>query len=216
MCLWRIWFCRNQLALNLGKADLNEVIRWTSDYMDDWNSACLVERPCLGISHQRFLWRPLEEGVWKINTDATTCYSNHFVGLGIVIRDKFGLVKGSASLFLKAMVSPLIAEALDVERGIAFAVEQDLVPFHIETDSRQVAVMVNKGLVLPAEIGPTISLILSSLNDNPGCVVSHVYRKGNLVAHGLAKLALSSAKDSFWLDAYPPCVERLVRLDASG
>ncbi|TXG49707.1 hypothetical protein EZV62_025582 [Acer yangbiense] len=37
--------------------------------------------------------------------------------------------------------------------------------------------------------------------------------KANLVAHNLAKLALSSTKDRFWLESCPPGVERLVHAD---
>ncbi|KAK4840523.1 hypothetical protein QYF36_010958 [Acer negundo] len=114
------------------------------------------------------------------------------------------------------MIPPLIVEALEMWHGIVLAVENGLVPFHIETDSLQVPDLVNKGQVSPVEVGSTISLILSSLEKALGCVVSHISRKGNLVAHNLAKLALSLVKDSCWLDAYPPCVEQLVHLDAFG
>ncbi|KAK0582646.1 hypothetical protein LWI29_028079 [Acer saccharum] len=97
-------------------------------------------------------WHPPEEGCWKINTDAATCYANRSIGLGIIIRNNLGVVKAAASIKLKAMVSPLVAEALAVWRGVILAVENGLVPFHIETDSLQVADLLNKGLVPHAEI----------------------------------------------------------------
>ncbi|KAK4858376.1 hypothetical protein QYF36_015440 [Acer negundo] len=112
------------------------------------------------------------------------------IGFGIIIRDKLGLVKAIASLNLKTMLSPLIAEALAVWRCIILAIENGLVPFHIETDSLHVADLVNKGLIWST--------------------------KGNLIAHNLAKLALSLVKDSCWLDACSPYVERLVQMDAFG
>ncbi|KAK4844645.1 hypothetical protein QYF36_022620 [Acer negundo] len=101
-------------------------------------------------------------------------YINRSIGLGIIIRDKLGLVKAATSLYLKAMLSPSIAKALAVWRGVVLAMENGLVPFHIETDSLQVSDLVNKCLVSHAEIGSTISLILSSFEKVHVCVVSHV------------------------------------------
>ncbi|KAK3222306.1 hypothetical protein Dsin_009331 [Dipteronia sinensis] len=51
------------------------------------------------------------------------------------------------------------------------------------------------------------------------CLNPHILfasKKSNLVAHSLAKMALSNNEDMFWLESVPPCVEMLVLADASG
>ncbi|KAK2651819.1 hypothetical protein Ddye_011675 [Dipteronia dyeriana] len=134
--------------------------------------------------------------------------------MGIVIRDMSGKVKVAASLKLQAMVSPLVAEVMAVWHGVILASKSGFVPFHVEYDSLQVVDLVNKG-VPSADVSSAINLILEFLTACPDWCF-HVPRTSNLVAHNLAKMVLSAVGDCCWLDSCPPCVERLVQLDASG
>ena len=127
-------------------------------------------------------WTPPKDGSWKINTVATTYYHNHSIGLGIVIRDKNGLVKAASSLKVQATVSPLVAEALAVWQGIILASNLGCVPFQVETDSFLIAEMVDKGLPSQADVGSVINLIIDFLKENHVSYVSYISRKGNLVA----------------------------------
>ena len=71
---WRIWFCRNQLVHKQSDQDLDEVVNWSSVFLEEWRSAqgIGVSKPVLtaGILDQ---WRPPLAGFWKINTDAAVC-----------------------------------------------------------------------------------------------------------------------------------------------
>ncbi|KAK4836763.1 hypothetical protein QYF36_000016 [Acer negundo] len=87
-------------------------------------------------------------------------------------------------------------------------------PFQIETDSIQVVDLVSKGEASFVDVGSIIIDILVSFELILECSILHVPRKGNIVAHSLAKEAISTILDSCWLDICPPCVERLVLLDA--
>ncbi|KAK4851629.1 hypothetical protein QYF36_016970 [Acer negundo] len=158
-------------------------------------------------------WRSSEGAAWKINYDATTDYARRVIGQGINIRDKSCKVFSADALKVKAMYSPIIAEAMAVWWGIGLALDFGLVPFQIESDCLQVVEMVSKG---SAEVGHIISMIVASLGLNPGCSISHTPSTGNLVAHHLAKIALLVDHDCFWLDSCPPCMERLVQIDAFG
>ncbi|KAK2663573.1 hypothetical protein Ddye_002147 [Dipteronia dyeriana] len=111
-------------------------------------------------------WKPPDDGIWRINNDAVTCYNTQTVGLGIIIRDKAGLVKATASLKLQAMYEPLVAEVMAVWRGMCLAIDSGLVPFLIEFDSLKLIELIDKGTPSPTDVGSIISMILSFLRSS--------------------------------------------------
>ncbi|KAK3188491.1 hypothetical protein Dsin_028052 [Dipteronia sinensis] len=184
---WRVWFCRNQLIHNLSNSDLGDVVSWATHFLDEWRSIHKVDTTnLLRNVALNPKCRPPVEGSWKINTDAASCYRDRLISLGIIIRDVTGKL----------------------------AMEAGLVPFQIETDSLQVVDLVSKGVPSSADVGSIIGEISGFLRSLPRCSICHIPRKGNAAAHTLAKMALSVDSDSCWVDACPPCVERIVQFDA--
>ncbi|KAK3199857.1 hypothetical protein Dsin_023272 [Dipteronia sinensis] len=197
------WFCRNQLVHNLGNPDLDIVVNWATLYLDEWRSIHILDS--VSTSRNDGLlsgWRPPEEGFWKINTDAASCYKDHLIGLGCIIREASSKVKMAAVWKLTAMVSPVVVEALEVKCGIQLAMEAGLVPFQIETDSLQVVNLVSAGSPSSGEVGPIIDEIPGFLHSLPSCSIDHISRKGNTAAHSLAKRALIGS-DFCWVDGCP-------------
>ena len=47
-----------------------------------------------------------------------------------------------------------------------------------------------------------------------GCVIVFVSRKANVFAHNIAKIGLSVVEDRYWMESYPPSVERFVQDDS--
>ncbi|KAK4855358.1 hypothetical protein QYF36_006418 [Acer negundo] len=90
----------------------------------------LIHSPCKADSGDVVMW--------------ATIFLDGIIGLGIIIRNKSRKVKADASYKLKAMFSPLMAEAMAVWWGILLAMESGIVIFQIETDSLQVVELVNK------------------------------------------------------------------------
>ena len=133
--------------------------------------------------------------------------------MGIVIRDELGVVKASSAQLVKATVSPLVAEAMAVLCGIHLALDSGLCPFQVETDSLSVVNLVIKGCPPLGDVGTVIGDILALLDTLPACSVIFAPRKANVVAHCLARLALSSDFDVFWSDFVPPYAEALVQAD---
>ncbi|KAK3198284.1 hypothetical protein Dsin_021699 [Dipteronia sinensis] len=107
-----------------------------SNYLAEWRLAHQVEVSSFENNVVQVpIWRPLEEGYWKINFYTATSYKNRLIGLGIIIRDVVGKVRADAAHKLMATFSPVEAEAMAARRGILLVVELGLVPFQIETDS---------------------------------------------------------------------------------
>ncbi|KAK0606351.1 hypothetical protein LWI29_036812 [Acer saccharum] len=96
----RIWFCRNHLVHNLSSPDMVHVVNWASGYIDEWRSAQEVLKPnpignSLLSTSLCPKWKPLDFGMFKINTDAATSYSNHSIATtvhnGILLAISSGL-----------------------------------------------------------------------------------------------------------------------------
>ncbi|KAK0592479.1 hypothetical protein LWI29_019869 [Acer saccharum] len=132
--LWRVWFCRNQAIHNSKEIEVGEIVGWASDFVDEWRRARFGDqpRPSNGSSssvESPLRWTPPAGGLFKVNTDAATCFVNRSIGLGIIIRDSSGMVRASAVKHITATFSPLVAEALAMWHGILLAVNKGLVPF---------------------------------------------------------------------------------------
>ncbi|KAK0599119.1 hypothetical protein LWI29_002563 [Acer saccharum] len=96
-----------------------EVVSWALHFLEDWR---LVNK-VVSVSPLRNVvtrpkWMPTVEGSWKINTDVVSCYRDRVIGLGIIIRDASSRPKIAVVQNLKALFSPLVAEALAVKRGV--------------------------------------------------------------------------------------------------
>ena len=96
-----------------------------------------------------------------------------------------------------ARPSPAIAEAMAIYRGLILARDVGLLPCTVESDAQVVVNFVNDTCIPLSELGTFFSDILLFLECHPGCSIVFSSRLSNLAAHGLAKIGLSSGKDSF-------------------
>ncbi|KAK3190167.1 hypothetical protein Dsin_029728 [Dipteronia sinensis] len=88
-----------------------------------------------------------------------------------------------------------------------------LEPIVVESDALGVVQMINSATKVSADIGLIIEDIRDRLQDMSGSRVVFAYRNANVVAHNLSKMALTIVEDLFWMESYPPCVERFVQDD---
>ncbi|KAK4852591.1 hypothetical protein QYF36_025274 [Acer negundo] len=168
--IWRIWLDRNQVVHCLAALDLGDVVRWYTDYLEEWRGAHLLEiNGFVQKEVQVHRWRALEQGCWKVNSDATIGLKNRYIGLGIIIRTTDGSVCAVAAYSLKATFLPILAKALAVRHGISLAIELGLVPFLVETDYLQVVQMIRNGDSFNGKVGPIVSDIVDSLKLLPSC-----------------------------------------------
>ncbi|KAK2652707.1 hypothetical protein Ddye_012563 [Dipteronia dyeriana] len=199
---------------NLGTLDIGEVVDWAISFMEEWHGAHKVESgPTKRTAIIESKWTPHVDGCWKINIDAASYYGECLIGLG-VIRDRFSKVTTVTAQKMDAMFSPLMAEVLAVKNGFQLALEAGYVPFHIEIDSPQAVEQESAHTF--ADVGPIIEEISGTMQSFSSCSIGHVPRKSNAAAHRLAKKALSLDSDCHWFNVFPPCVKRIVLLDASA
>ncbi|KAK3218996.1 hypothetical protein Dsin_012966 [Dipteronia sinensis] len=206
---WRNWHLRNQLVHESGRSGLKAVVSWSMNYISNYRDAMLTGAAARkrDVIPKAVKWEAPRRGVFKLNTDAALDVRLLRTGLGMVIRDHTGFVMASWAQRLEANYSPLVAEAMAIFRGITFAVEAGLVPIVVESDALAVVNLINAGDQIHAEIGLVVCDIRNLLKSIECGQVVFVFRMVNVVAHLLAKLALSLDEGRFWIEEYPLCVE---------
>ncbi|KAK2638308.1 hypothetical protein Ddye_026103 [Dipteronia dyeriana] len=107
-------------------------------------------------------WRPPDDGVFKINMDTVTYFKNKMIGFSAINRENSGGVKVTSIKNAKAILVPIIVEAMAIKHGILLALESGLVPFQIEADSVY-HIILCVGRIPSADVGYVICEILDLL-----------------------------------------------------
>jgi ribonuclease HI len=137
------------------------------------------------------------------------------VGLGVVVRDSEGLV---AAAMLSSGLFPQdsdTAAALAVWRAIGFCKEMGFSRMIFEGDALVVIKALNSDAVCWSRYGHVMDDSRILLKDFSQVSVQHVGRSANRAALLLAKYALSSPSDLFWVEDNPPPI-RFVILAEQG
>ncbi|KAK3204163.1 hypothetical protein Dsin_018209 [Dipteronia sinensis] len=121
-------------------------------------------------------WRPPDDGVIKVNTDAAVDSMNGKIGIGIIIRGSKGEVLAYSAQTISVGFSSEIMESLAVFRGLVFACDSSLLPCTIETDAHVVVNLINSGSVPLSDIGLIIHDIAQVLVCFPSCKVVFAFR----------------------------------------
>ena len=92
-----------------------------------------------------------------------------------------------------------LVEALATRRAISFAKELSIHQMLIEGDSLWVIQAINEARLVRTMYGHVVNDI-RFLSSSVSCSFLHVKRKGNSLAHALARRAVSSANLNVWLE----------------
>ncbi|KAK3218215.1 hypothetical protein Dsin_012185 [Dipteronia sinensis] len=95
MIWWRVWYMRNQWVHGSGNHDMEMVVFWSRDYLQEFVTANLkvVDQGGRGkdvVSR----WQPPSSSFYKLNTNATINEQNHRVSLGMVVKGSHGFGLG--------------------------------------------------------------------------------------------------------------------------
>ncbi|KAF0931773.1 hypothetical protein E2562_005755 [Oryza meyeriana var. granulata] len=159
-------------------------------------------------------WRKPEAGWMKLNFDGSSKNSTRIASIGGVYRDHEGaFVLGYAERIGTATSS--VAELAALRRGLELAVRNGWQRVWAEGDYKMVVNVVHDHAEVRSEEDMRqwreIAALLQLFDD---MAVSHVYRGGNKVAHGFAKLGHKAARPRVWHVAPPDEVLQFLRRDA--
>ncbi|TXG51180.1 hypothetical protein EZV62_023704 [Acer yangbiense] len=203
-----VWCVRNAFIHERKRFNVWDTLSWSKAFLG--NRIPAIASNSVKASLDRVLWKPLDQGTYKINCKAVVSKEGGWIGFGIIIRDARGLVMASCSVQLVAGIDAWAANALAILNSIQFGSECGLFPFIIESDTKRVVNGINNGSHLNSNYRSILIDIdrllffwrVSSVNWAPaGC---------NKVAHGLAMEARSIMEDIFWMEDFPRIVRREV------
>jgi len=125
------------------------------------------------------------------------------MGMGIVVRDSQGEVKAAMCDVIPYIRDLVVAEAIGAQCAVQFCRNLGLQSIELEGDAREIILALSNPAEVDSIHGHLLIETRQMLESLFSWRVSHVRREGNMVAHLLAKLALSKQFDRVWLNSCP-------------
>ncbi|XP_030969853.1 uncharacterized protein LOC115990136 [Quercus lobata] len=201
MVAWCIWERRNRVRLRQQAWGVGEVCWHAFELLKEFHDVHKKVYRMVVRSSDSW-WKPPASRMYKINFDGALFEEQTCAGLRVVIRDSTGLVIGALSQKIRHPGSVDMVEALAASRAIVFSKELCLQSIVVEGDSLRVIQAIVAARPSRTMFGHVIAEI-HSLVSNVDCTVCHVKRKGNKLAHALARRVVASADFDMWLKDLP-------------
>ena len=87
---WSVWFHRNKIRLSENARPLGQIVGFTRDYVRDFRSL-KSSIPTVQVAAPK-VWSPPVRNEWKINFDGAMFCEFEEAGVGLVVRNSFGVV----------------------------------------------------------------------------------------------------------------------------
>ncbi|XP_058213473.1 uncharacterized protein LOC131325298 [Rhododendron vialii] len=205
--MWKIWKCRNDEVFNSKgwRPDVacRSAVLEATEFLEA-NRELNVSRgrlQALPAEHYN-IWEKPMRGWFKINFDGGLDNRSKSSGVGIIIRDEFGIFRAARAIYYGNLMSPVVIEALAARDGLLFAREMGLRYIQLEGDSQQIINLIQKKEDSNIEVGVIIADVNKLRDSFEGSKVSFVRRVGNSVAHLVAKNAARGSGIRTW-EYYP-------------
>lgn len=166
------------------------------------NILLLVSKNAQSQPKIKHKWEPPPRDFYKINSDAA-CFEDGRYGLGGIMRDEVGDVMVATCLVVNGNKDAEIAEALAARHALSTAIEAGLSRVILEVDNMKVFSHLQKGQKESSGFGIILDDIRNLARQCTDIRFSHVGRKGNVVAHKLAKLSCNFEELRVWIEEVP-------------
>ncbi|KAL5854464.1 hypothetical protein ACOSQ4_004266 [Xanthoceras sorbifolium] len=212
--LWRFWFRRNHAVHSAPLLSVEDTVGWSERFLVDFQAAVAVPSVRCELVVER--WLAPSPGWVKINSDVAVDVRGRRLGFGVVIRDCTGKVLVSYTSLLLGLFSSDIGEALAILLGLRLAIDMGLSTVCVESDAAPVVKQLSSRVISCSDIGLILDDILSLVVNFADLSFSSVRRSANIVAHGLAKFALSHQPVGVRLGSIPSSLALVVLDDSRG
>jgi ribonuclease HI len=154
-------------------------------------------------------WNKPSQGWIKINVDAAFFRDQGMTSVACCVRDETGSFICAKTRTFNTVLTVLEGEALALLEAIRLAVHHGWDHVAFESDSNTLVHSIAANNTGNSEFSDIVSSIKNMLSLLSNFEVKFVRRQANMVAHALARAAISWASHRFF-DIVPPCIERLV------
>jgi ribonuclease HI len=232
MTLWRIWHVRNEVIHQKAAPPVEALRRFLRSYVESLlmikqaptvdpvkgktpivydhrcsTSAC--RRKEANIAEDTMAkWVPPSHGWAKINVDGAWAEDKREGGTGMILRDDEGCITVAACRHLQVCDSPLEAEILACNEGLALALEYTNKPIIIESDCLEATTMINDLAVNRSKVAALVHETKRLCKLGRQCLVRHVRRGLNGVSHTLARMGLLERCSNVWVRHGPDIIRQ--------
>ncbi|KAA3490037.1 reverse transcriptase [Gossypium australe] len=214
LSLWNLWHRRNILIHEGVQFCLQDVLGFIQGYAQEIYKYQKTFQTQVRPSSKE-LWRPPEEGVIKLNFDATYKSNEKIATTAVVARYATGIIRGAETYLFVNVADPFVAEARACERALIFTLTMGFRRLAVEGDSLSVIKSIKKR----DEDRSVLRLITQHI-----CQMGlrfeeisylHVRRSANEVAHTLVLEGRRKCFSGRWVNGLPDTVQRLALKDRS-
>ncbi|XVF32698.1 hypothetical protein REPUB_Repub17cG0105400 [Reevesia pubescens] len=211
---WAIWGSRNDEVKNNVK---NTPVS-TSPFALQYIEVFVKAQQHIGFcgAPMEIRWQRPKQGFVKVNFDGAVSIAEGTGGSGVIIRDEEGSVLGACSVFHFGLQNPEIVEASAALVALSFAANMGFQQIIVEGDAARVVSLLQKQRADSFIIHNLITDCSWQVAKFHVVEFSHVKRDANTIADSLAKFALSSKNNSYWIEEYPSFVDHLVVSDCNN
>jgi ribonuclease HI len=192
MTVWVLWNNRNNKVWN-DVAEPGRSLGVKAKLMwDEWNLA-QQQQPRQHITQQQhvFSWERPVHGWLKCNVDAAFHKHLNKTSSGWCLRDHMGRFIRAETTWMNGNCTIVEGESIALIKALHAMEQQGFSHVIFESDSKSVVDAINHLRGGSSEFSFLISLINNYLYRNPNFVVKFIKRQANMVAHTLARAAIS-------------------------
>ena len=214
MVVWSLWHRRNQVRVGKAVLPLGQTLARVQQQLQDYYRAQpMKSTPPQTIPHSNTWWTPPSGATLKVNYDGAVFHETNEAGLGAVIRNSAGRVLASSVERVTLPQTVAEVEAAAARRAILLAKELNLSSITLEGDSKIINRALQDAEQSFATFGNLIEEIKFHADSFLNCNFSYVKRKGNSVAHSLARHAKHVSGLFVWREEVPPPIVSVLLAD---
>jgi ribonuclease HI len=218
--IWSIWKHRNLRVWDDVTETSAKVVDRAINMVADWKMANNRDVLASSSNHQhatpstsqqhQIKWQPPVAGRYKCNIDAAFSAQANRTGIGICVRDADDMFVLAKTVTYPCNVAVDVGEALGLHSALQWFSDMQMNNVDFETDSKLTADAFCSTRNDLSEFGCIVSScrsLFSTFFSNSR--VEFVRRQANVVAHALAREAMSLASPAIYFEI-PNCIETLI------
>ncbi|PNX79261.1 ribonuclease H [Trifolium pratense] len=207
MLVWILWNNRNNCVWNDNNEPGTSLGVKTRHLWNEWFSVAQVQQNRSQIAQQQqdTRWQKPVQGWYKCNVDAAFHKERNRSSFGWCLRDDEGRFVMAETTWLNGNCSIIEGESIALLEALKVLEQRGISHVIFETDSKSVVDAIHNLRSGSSEFSSIICLIKNTLLCNPNFKVKFIKRQANMVAHTLARAAISwSSRCTF--ESIPTCI----------
>lgn len=219
--LWGIWLWRNRKVWEGKTISAATAIGNSSQYVSEWRKERLkrtLKSNALQQEKQVHTrkWKPLTEGVLKINVDASFITSSATFQIGMVLRNHQGTFLAGRNLCPRSPTSVFEAEAIGVLEGLSWIKMQQLQnhKIELESDSLMVVQGLYKEVVNLLEVVEVLEQCRNICNKLVKTSIHFFRNQANKTAHMIARIPYLVNCHNIFM-SLPDCLVETILFDSA-